>query len=127
MESSHNAPINHAFNLAQKRFFQPVNSQNLVLYGVQSVLALKRSFDLAENLSEKDPQHCHISLFPLNIIDFFIKGASVACSVKHCTKMFHFPCGYINNHLFIFSDLFKACSMKVVVISPNVEISTYWF
>ena len=27
MESSHNAPIIHAFNLAQKRFFHPVNSQ----------------------------------------------------------------------------------------------------
>ena len=27
MESSHNAPIIHAFDLAQKRFFQPVNSQ----------------------------------------------------------------------------------------------------
>ena len=27
MESSHNASIIHAFDLAQKRFFQPVNSQ----------------------------------------------------------------------------------------------------
>ena len=27
MESSPNAPINHVFNLAQNRFFQPVNSQ----------------------------------------------------------------------------------------------------
>ena len=27
MGSSHDAPIIHAFNLAQKRYFQPVNSQ----------------------------------------------------------------------------------------------------
>jgi hypothetical protein len=37
----------------------------------------------------------------------YMQGGTVLCSVKGCSKMFHFPCGYTAGCLFLFHGRYQ--------------------